>query len=80
MIVTIADSFRQEGKIEGRLEGAREQQIATLLRLLSRRFGTLPHSIEPRLRRATEAQLDAWLDRVIDAPSLEAVLLDSVPS
>jgi hypothetical protein len=62
-----------EGKVEGKVEGAAEGRSATLLRLLTRRFGPLPPHVEPRLRSATPAELDRFTDRVLDAPTLDAV-------
>ncbi len=63
---TIAETLITRGKAEGKAE--------TLLRLLRRRFGDVPAPEEARIRAAALADLDAWLDAVLDAESLEAVL------
>ena len=42
-------------------------------RLLVRRFGALPPWVEQRLERASEAELDAWTERVLDGEALDAV-------
>ena len=61
--------------IEKGLEQGREQgRLNTLTRQLSRRFGPLLDAALARLRSATPDQLDLWTDRVLDAPTLEAVL------
>jgi hypothetical protein len=46
---------------------------ATLLKLLTRRFGPVPAAAEQRIRSARIDELDAWLDSVIDAPALDDV-------
>ena len=61
--------------IEQMLDRARAEGIAaTLSRQLRRRFAQdLPPPLQARLAGASVAELDTWADRVIDAPSLEAV-------
>lgn len=51
-------------------------RVAALLRLLQKRFGPLPTDVEPRLAAATSEQVDRYLDRVLDAPSLAEALAD----
>jgi len=59
----------QQGKLEGKTEGA-----ATILeRLLTKRFGPLNEKIRNRLDLATLEQLDLWADRILDAPTVDAV-------
>lgn len=43
-------------------------------RQLTRRFGELPPEVLQRLAAADAARIEAWADRVLDAPSLEDVL------
>ncbi|HEU4417463.1 MAG TPA: DUF4351 domain-containing protein, partial [Planctomycetota bacterium] len=45
----------------------------TLLRLLGKRFGTLPEGITRRIRSANAFDLDRWTDRILDAESLREV-------
>ena len=61
--------YVKQGRQEGRLEGKAE----VLSRQLTRRFGPLPPAITERLTSATADQLDLWIDRVLDAPTLDAV-------
>ena len=70
--MTLLRHAREEGRLEGREEG-RELALA---RLLTRRFGPLPEWVAPRVQQASATQLDTWLDRVLDAPTLEAVFAD----
>lgn len=51
-----------EGKAEGKAEGIK--------RLLARGFGPLPPWAEQRITAATGAQLDVWLDGLLDADSV----------
>ena len=44
-----------------------------LLRLMERRFGTLADEVEGRVSRGSIDELNTWTDRVVDAPSVEAV-------
>jgi predicted transposase/invertase (TIGR01784 family) len=57
-------------RAEGRVEGQR----STLVRLLVKRFGELPAWADERLSHASPEQLEAYLDAVLTAPSLEAAL------
>ncbi len=64
-----ADKLREEGLVRGKRE--------TLKRLLSVKFGTLPPTVEARIDAvAFGEELDAYLDRVLTAASLEDMGLD----
>jgi hypothetical protein len=69
-VETWAEKLMQQGEIKGILVG----EVKPLKRQLARKFGTLPAEIESRIDGANEAQLDMWLDRVLDETTLEAVL------
>ena len=49
-------------------------RAATLLKLLTRKFGTLDTSLRQRIEKASEIELDAWTERVLFAASLDEVL------
>ena len=68
-MMTIAEQWVQEGRQEGRQEG----EALLLRRLLIRRFGALPDWVETKLAQAKPVQLEVWGERVLDAPTLEAV-------
>jgi hypothetical protein len=56
---------------------AEAQTLAnTLSRLLGRRFGTLPPDMTDRIRSAKAAELNEWMDRVVDAASVSDVFDD----
>jgi hypothetical protein len=88
-IMTIAQELREEGRrdglragrkkglVEGEkkglAEGEKKGRVKALLRILGRRFGPVPKTIRARVMAAKPSELDAWLDRSIDAPTPEAV-------
>ncbi|MBI5543011.1 MAG: DUF4351 domain-containing protein [Deltaproteobacteria bacterium] len=63
----IAKKWFAEGKAEGKAE--------TLLRLLGRRFGEVSPRYRDAISAATIEDLDTWLDRAIDAMSIESVFV-----
>ncbi len=65
----IAEEERQQGKLEGKLEG----EAAVLQRQLTKRFSPLTEQTQQRLKSATLEQLELWADRILDAPTLSGV-------
>ncbi|MDO4232654.1 MAG: Rpn family recombination-promoting nuclease/putative transposase [Lautropia sp.] len=65
---------RQEGLAEGQAKGAQQAQILILQRQLTKRFGELPPQALAQIQAATVQQVETWLDRVLDAPTLDEVL------
>ena len=61
------------GIAEGLAVGMAEGEAKSLIRLLERRFGPLPHDIEARIGAAELEEIEAWLDAVLDAPDLAAL-------
>jgi hypothetical protein len=55
-------------------KGYRASMIATLLRLIERRFGAPDDATRTRVQQATPAELDRWLDAILDAVTLDALL------
>jgi len=70
--VSTAQQLRNEGRAEGKAEG----KVATLLRLITRRFGAPAAAVVARLHGATADELDRWTDRILDATSLDALFAD----
>lgn len=69
-LMTLAEQWRQDGMQAGRMEG----RHVLLERLLRKRFGSaVTDQVEKKLRTATEEQLDAWGERLLDAGSLDEV-------
>ncbi len=46
------------------------------MRQLNKRFGPLSPEAAQRLQAATPEQLELWTDRILDAPSLDAVFAE----
>jgi hypothetical protein len=72
-IMSIADWYEDRGRQAGLKTGARN----ALLKLLRARFGALPDAAAARIEAADAAQLDVWIDRVLTAATLDAVLGDN---
>lgn len=63
----------QEGRRQGRRDGRREGLAQTLLRQLERRFGSLSNDVRTRVQESDSESLERWLDRVIDAPTMDTL-------
>ena len=63
----------ERGLKRGKAEGLERGKAEGLTRLLERRFGSLPGTARDRIAAAGPGELDSWLDRVLDADSLDAV-------
>lgn len=64
----------EQGRAEGRAEGKRQFLLQGLSRL-----GTVPPEVEARVAGASEAELEAWAERLFSAKSL-ADVFDAGPS
>ncbi len=63
----------ERGVMQGELAGLSKGKAELILRLLTRRFGTPPDWVAPRLQAATPDQLDTWFERALDATTLAEV-------
>ena len=66
----------EKGRKEGREIGLAEGVRSVLQDLLSQKFGELPESVSEQIRQADYSQLRRWAKRVIDADSVEQILVD----
>ena len=64
------------GKFEGRQEGRQEGEASVLLKLLKHRFNSVPEWAIQKINHADSSALNVWIDRVLDAQSLEGVFSD----
>ncbi|MEI6986674.1 MAG: Rpn family recombination-promoting nuclease/putative transposase [Rhodospirillaceae bacterium] len=69
MLATRTQVWKQQLVAEGEARGKAEM----LLRLLYRRFMTLPSGLEDRIRAASSDQLDEWSERFADGLSLTEI-------
>jgi predicted transposase/invertase (TIGR01784 family) len=63
------------GEARGVAIGEARGEAKALTRILERRFRALPEDVLKRIGSAAPGDLESWLDRAVDAPSLEAVFL-----
>jgi len=69
---------KAEGKAEGEAEGEARGEAKALLRVLERRFGPLSAEARDRVAAADVVQVEAWLDRAVDAPTVDEALASPV--
>lgn len=67
MLAETVEQWKVEWMARGKAEGLSE----SLMRILTKRFGAGNYAI--KLQGASFEQLEMWLDRAIDADSVEAV-------
>ena len=61
----------EKGMEKGLDKGKHDGLAKAALRLLERRFAPLPDWVAPHLAQATETQLEAYLDGLLSAASLD---------
>lgn len=74
---TLGDQLREIFMDEGIERGQQRALSRALLRLLHKRFGEQPGTTVARIKAADAASLDAWLDRVLTATTLDEVLTEA---
>jgi len=65
--------FIENGRQEGEQKGRREGESLILQRLLTKRFGPLSADKVATIATASTEQLEVWLDRILDAETLDGV-------
>jgi hypothetical protein len=83
-IMTLAEKWKAEGKAEGEAKGKAEGEAKgkaegkaeTLRKQLTLKFGKPTEAAAHRIANGSEADLDRWLERVLTADSLDAVIGD----
>lgn len=65
----LTQPYYEKGLAEGRARDAAE----ALARVLEKRFGVVPPLLRERIFAANFVQIEAWVERVVDAPDLQAV-------
>lgn len=76
-MASFVERYTEKGKQEGILLGMEKGLLAgerqVLQRLLTRRFGPLSTQVQQRLDNGTAEELEMWAEKLLDAPSLQAV-------
>ncbi len=62
-----------EGEARGEVRGEARAETRSLLRLLVKRFGTLPEPVLAQIAAGSTEELNRWFDTAITAPGLGAV-------
>lgn len=65
---------RAEGMAQGISQGMARGKADLLLRLMRRRFGSLPSAVEQRVLSAEAEDLDLWGEAVLDARTVDDML------
>ncbi len=55
-------------------KGRQEGKVENLLRIAQRRFGVVPDNLEAQLSSVLPEELDSWVDRMLDAPSIDEAM------
>jgi predicted transposase/invertase (TIGR01784 family) len=69
VVMTNEQMLIAEGVAKGRIEG----EAKVLLKQLAAKFGAVPESVRSRVQQASVDELDAWVERVLVAETLDAV-------
>ncbi len=77
-VTSIERRSEARGEARGIEIGIEIGETGLLQRLLTRKFGPLPESLQQRIQTATPAQLEAWSFNILDAQTLDEVFGDSV--
>jgi predicted transposase YdaD len=73
-IMQIVTSWMEQGIIEGEQRGRTEGERSLVLRLLARRVGTLPPSIEAQVQALALPQLEALGEALLDFAQLSDLI------
>ena len=76
-MVTLADQWKAEGEAKGLAEGLAKGlakgKAETLIRLLRRKFGTVPAARLEQIESAPLADLEFWTEAVLVAQTVDEV-------
>jgi hypothetical protein len=73
VVMTIADQLRAEGLTQGLAKGLTKGLALALTKQMTLKFGVLSAEHAARIEAATEQQLDRYIERILMAPTAEAV-------
>jgi hypothetical protein len=76
VVATAKGEGWDEGWQDGMQQGMQQEAAKTLLKILNKRFGSVPPSIRERIGSATSSQLEVWIEASLDAGSIQQVLHD----
>ena len=63
--------YEAQGMKKGMQQGMQQGEMLALQKLITKRFGVIPASVLSVIAGASSVQIELWLDRVLDAHSLD---------
>ena len=81
VVMQIVTSWMEEGLQRGRLEGRLEGELAVIMRLLTRRIGTVEPELQERIRQLSLSQLEDLAEALLDFSNQDDLIawLERVP-
>lgn len=73
VVMTLAEKFREEGKLQGIQEGKTKALAKTAIRLLTKRFGILREDTRAKIERLDAVTLEIIIDEILEYKSIEGV-------
>lgn len=77
VVMTLAERFREEGKMQGLEQGLKEGEtkalVKTTIRLLTKKFGTLTEDARAKIEKLDAVTLEIIIDEILEYKSLEEV-------
>ena len=73
LIQTTREQSLQQGMQQGLQQGKRQGEAALLLRLLEKRFGAIPESVQQQIQQADTETLLQWSERLLSSHSLDDI-------
>ncbi len=71
---SIAQQLEKRGEVRGRQMGRQEEARATLRAQMKRKFQQIPELVDKRIDRASHAELQKYLENILDAGSPEETI------
>ncbi|MEO5334027.1 MAG: Rpn family recombination-promoting nuclease/putative transposase [Magnetococcus sp. YQC-5] len=78
MLAETVEEWTRAWMLDGERKGEQKGEASMLMRLLQRRFGTLPLWVSEKMANAELPVLEEWGLRFVDAHSLEEVFADQI--
>ncbi len=69
----LTTSWKEEGLQQGLQQGLHDGEVTALKRLLHRHFQVIPEEIVARIDGALPEQLEQWIEKTLDAATLDDV-------
>ena len=73
VVMTLAEKLRAEGIAEGIEKGREEALVKATIKLLTRKFGTLPAEFKTRISKLDIVTLEIIIEDILEYESLEDV-------